>query len=172
MKRLVIFGVAAGAAVAVSAAPAVAGLIGNASFSRQIPVQIPSGATPAQLADDRGDRGPSSTSSAGVDRPQAPRSEVVDRHGSPATTAEPGDDNGGLGSDRPAEPGDDRGRGGTPTPTASTSTSDEHHRGGPSSTPTSGSSSGRGGGDQSQRSESQGSKSQGSNRGPGSGSDG
>jgi len=169
MKRVLIFSIAAGAAIAVSAAPAVAGLIGNASFSRQIPVQLPSGATPAQLADDHGGRATLSATT-GVPTAQPTRSEVEDRHGAPKTSAEPGDDNGGLGTSGEPEPGDDRsgddrsgdnrGPGGTPTATA---TSDDDHRGSPSPSSTGNTSSGRGGGDDSSGV---------SNRGPGGGSDG
>jgi hypothetical protein len=78
MKRLLILG----AAAVIAAAPAVTGLVGNASFAQSVPVHVPAG---ARIIDDHGRQ-----VEPGDDR---------GRH------AEPGDDRG-----RQVEPGDDRGR--------------------------------------------------------------
>ena len=97
MKRALIFSAVAAAAVCASAAPAVAGLVGNASFSRQIPVPVPSGATAAQLADDHGDDG----IPADADRRPGPSTRLDARCG-PTTAVPampmPGDDRGGDGT--------------------------------------------------------------------------
>jgi hypothetical protein len=77
MKRLLILG----AAAVIAAAPAVTGLVGNASFAQSVPVHVPAG---ARIIDDHGRH-----VEPGDDR---------GRH------AEPGDDRG-----RQAEPGDDHG---------------------------------------------------------------
>jgi hypothetical protein len=93
MNRILLASALGVAAIAVAAAPAVAGLVGNPSFSHEVPVQVPSQARIAHLVDDHG-------------RDGAP-------HASPSSTtapsSEPGDDRGGH-----AEPGDDRGRGTEP----------------------------------------------------------
>jgi hypothetical protein len=77
MKRLLILG----AAAVIAAAPAVTGLVGNASFAQSVPVHVPAG---ARIIDDHGRQ-----VEPGDDR---------GRH------TEPGDDRG-----RHAEPGDDHG---------------------------------------------------------------
>ena len=89
MNRIFLASALGVAAIAVAAAPAVAGLAGNASFSHEVPVQVPSKARIAHPVDDHG--------------------RDASHHASPTSTAalspEPGDDRG-----RHAEPGDDRGR--------------------------------------------------------------
>ena len=98
MKKLII----AAAVAALAAAPAVTGLMGNASFAQSVPVQVPAG---ARTIDDHGRH-----AEPGDDRGQH---------------AEPGDDRG-----QHAEPGDDRGqhaesgddRGGASGPGAATTT--------------------------------------------------
>jgi hypothetical protein len=98
MKRLLLLG----AAAVIAAAPAVTGLVGNASFAQSVPVHVPAS---ARTIDDHGrhvepgdDRG--RHAEPGDDR---------GRHAEPGDDrgrhAEPGDDRG-----RQAEPGDDRGR--------------------------------------------------------------
>src|ERR1043166_7427330 len=89
-----------------AAAPAVAGLAGNPSFSHQIPVPVPSQAQPPSFADDHGHGGVATTP---VSKTTA-RPEPGDDHAGaapPATHAEPGDDRGGATPH--AEPSDDRG---------------------------------------------------------------
>jgi hypothetical protein len=87
MKRLLILG----AAAVIAAAPAVTGLVGNASFAQSVPVHVPAG---ARIIDDHGRQ-----VELGDDR---------GRHAEPGDDrglhAEPGDDRG-----LHAEPGDDRG---------------------------------------------------------------
>ncbi|MDT4913922.1 MAG: hypothetical protein QOC66_3050 [Pseudonocardiales bacterium] len=93
MKRLLLIAAGVIAAGGVAAAPAVAGLTDNPSFSRQIPIRVPSQVQAPQLVDDHGEHArlaPTST--------RTPTS---------AHTVEPGDDRGG--STRHVEPGDDRG---------------------------------------------------------------
>jgi len=98
MKKLII----AAAVAALAAAPAVTGLMGNASFAQSVPVQVPAG---ARTIDDHGRH-----AEPGDDRGQH---------------AEPGDDRG-----QHAEPGDDRGQhaesgddsGGASGPDAATTT--------------------------------------------------
>jgi hypothetical protein len=129
VKRLLLILGATVAAGGVAAAPAVAGLAGNPSFSHQIPVRAPSQAQPPQLVDDHGRDGATATLSAvptrsahpepGDDRNGASRhSEPGDDRGGATQNAEPGDDRGGAtqnpepGDDRASqnpEPGDDRG---------------------------------------------------------------
>jgi hypothetical protein len=92
MKRLLIICGSVVAAGGIAAAPAVAGLTGNPSFSHQIPVRAPSQAVVPTFVDDHGSDRPS---------PSSTRTPTHTRH------AEPGDDHGGI--SRHAEPGDDRG---------------------------------------------------------------
>jgi hypothetical protein len=101
MKRLLLLG----AAAVIAAAPAVTGLVGNASFAQSVPVHVPAG---ARTIDDRGQH-----AEPGDDRGQH---------------AEPGDDRG-----QHAEPGDDRG--GVSVSSTGTSlqgSSDDHGSGSPS----------------------------------------
>jgi len=101
VKKILLIAAAAIVAGGIASTPAVAGLAGNSSFSRQIPVQVPSQASPPQLVDEHG--------SASDDRPTPSASrhlEPGDDHGASRTT-EPGDDRGGA--SRSPEPGDDRG---------------------------------------------------------------
>ena len=92
VKRLLLILGATVAAGGVAAAPAVAGLAGNPSFSHQIPVRAPSQAQPPQLVDDHG------RDEATTTVPAVP---------SRSTHPEPGDDR--SGATRHPEPGDDRG---------------------------------------------------------------
>ena len=107
MKRLIM--IIAGVMVAggVAAAPAVAGLAGNPSFSHEIPVPVPSTAkTP--LFDD-GSRAASAPTTAAVagERSEHKEIEPGDRRGQASRSAEPGDDNGGRTPH--AEPSEDNG---------------------------------------------------------------
>ncbi len=108
MKRLIL--ILAGAMVAggAAAAPAVAGLAGNPSFSHEIPVPVPSAAKTPLFADDgsRAAVAPTTATVAGV-RSRHAEIEPGDRRGQATRPAEPGDDNGGLTPH--AEPGDDNG---------------------------------------------------------------
>jgi hypothetical protein len=125
VKKLLLIGAAAIVAGGIATTPAVAGLAGNSSFSRQIPVQVPSQASPPQLVDEHGsasddrptpsasrhlepgdDRGASRTSEPGDDRGTSRTSEPGDDRGA-GRTSEPGDDRGGA--TRSQEPGDDSG---------------------------------------------------------------
>jgi hypothetical protein len=137
MKRALIITAVAAGAVCVSAAPAFAGLAGNASFSRHIPVPVPSGATAAHLTDDnhhnRGDANSTATSTnagdnrgPGNSRGPGEAEPGDDRGNDNAGTAtrgepEPTDDRGGLRTSGEVEPGDDHGHDGA-TPTASATT--------------------------------------------------
>jgi hypothetical protein len=105
-KRIAIVIATAGTASVLAAAPAVAGLVGNSSFSQQIPVPVPSGAHQVHQVEDRLVVNSSSPASSAPSRT---------RH------AEPGDDRGGV--TRTAEPGDDRG--GSTTSTTSAAPSDD-----------------------------------------------
>ena len=105
-KRIAIVIATAGTASVLAAAPAFAGLVGNSSFSQQIPVPVPSGAHQVHQVEDRLVVNSSSPASSAPSRT---------RH------AEPGDDRGGV--TRTAEPGDDRG--GSTTSTTSGAPSDD-----------------------------------------------
>ena len=107
MKRLVIVLVAAVAAGGIAAAPALAGLRGNPSFSQQIPVPAPSQAKqPSFPADDHG--GLVSHPEPGDDHGDATQEiEPGDDHSDATEVIEPGDDHGGL--VRHPELGDDHG---------------------------------------------------------------
>lgn len=141
MKRALIFSAVAAAAVGLAAAPAYAGLMGNASFSQQIPVPVPSGATAAQLAEEHHSREPSSptvtltpgatdnSGPGGSGAPAGPReSEPGDDRGGDRTSGEvePGDDNGGDRTSGAVEPGDDHGHDGSATPTSTPTSGDDH----------------------------------------------
>jgi hypothetical protein len=100
MKRLLLISAGVLAACGVAAAPAVAGLTDNPSFSHQIPIRVPSQANLPRLADDHGTDVPSPTSTIRPSRSLEPG----DDRGSSSREAEPGDDRGSS-----TEPGDDRG---------------------------------------------------------------
>ena len=115
MHRGLIITAVALAAVGLAAAPAVAGLAGNPSFSHQLPVHVPSQARVAQLVDDHGRDNATPPKSAepepGDDRGGVTSGEPEpgdDRGGVTSGEPEPGDDRGGVTSGEP-EPGDDRG---------------------------------------------------------------
>jgi hypothetical protein len=105
MKRIVLAVATISAASILAAAPAFAGLVGNSSFSHQIPVPVPSGAHRVQQVEDH--------LSVVSTTPPAPRPshshlEPGDDHGGATShSPEPGDDKGGL--TRHPEPGDDHG---------------------------------------------------------------
>jgi hypothetical protein len=150
MKRLFLICSAVAVAGGVAAAPAVAGLAGNSSFSHQIPVRVPSQASIPQIADDHGSDGirlvvptpnggrdsHDGTPATASDTPSAPGTEPGDYRGSPAT--EPGDDRGGA-LDDPSEdatttsapePGDDNGgHSGSPSATVDNSGSGSSNSG-------------------------------------------
>lgn len=108
MKRLLLILGVTVAASGVAAAPAVAGLAGNPSFSHQLPVRVPSQAQSPQLIDDRTAPTRSATPEPGDDRGGATRHpEPGDDRNSTTRQAEPGDDRSGA-TGQP-EPGDDRG---------------------------------------------------------------
>jgi len=81
MKRLLLILAAIVVTGGIAAAPAVAGLAGNPSFSHQIPVPAPSKAQHPSFADDRG----------GL----TPHAEPGDDRGGATPHAEPSDDHGG-----------------------------------------------------------------------------
>jgi len=101
VKKILLIGAAAIAAVGLAATPAVAGLAGNSTFSRQIPVGVPTQAHAPQLVDDH-----SSASKVPVPTRHV---EPGDDRGTASRSPEPGDDRGGA--SRSPEPGDDRGGG-------------------------------------------------------------
>lgn len=114
MNRLLI-GVGAALAAVLVAAPATLALSGNTSFSRDIPVPVPSGAHQVHFADRSGtSSSPESraaTTSGHRRGDDSGHPEDRPRSGGAASTAP--DDHGGLRSDagsRAAEPGDDSGR--------------------------------------------------------------
>jgi hypothetical protein len=100
MQRGLIISAVALAAVGLAAAPAVAGLAGNPSFSHQLPVHVPSQARAPQLVDDHGHDGARPSKSS--------EPEPGDDRGGATSEPEPGDDRGGATSGEP-EPGDDHG---------------------------------------------------------------
>jgi hypothetical protein len=103
MKRIIISGAALLACV-----PASLGLLGNASFSQNLPVSVPSQAFVLNEKGDLTPHLPSSDDKGG----QKPHAEPGDHKGGLTPTTQPSDDKGGP---RPhAEPGDDKG-GLTPT---------------------------------------------------------
>jgi hypothetical protein len=98
MKRLLLILAAVVATGGIAAAPAVAGLAGNPSFSHQIPVPVPSKAQQPSFADDHGHDGAVTTAASTASKTTA------------AAHPEPGDDRGGAApAVAHAEPGDDRG---------------------------------------------------------------
>jgi uncharacterized sporulation protein YeaH/YhbH (DUF444 family) len=110
MKRLLLIAAGVIAAGGVAAAPAVAGLTDNPSFSRQIPIRVPSQVQAPQLVDDHGAHvrlAPTSTRT----QTSAHNVEPGDDRGGSTRHVEPGDDRGGA--TRHVEPGDDRGGSGS-----------------------------------------------------------
>jgi len=109
MNKLIALTAVAVAATGLAAAPAVAGLTHNPSFSHQLPVRVPSDAQSVQVGDDHSltvheARSPGSSS---VSPSAIPSAEPTSsRH------VEPGDDRGGAttaSTTRSPEPGDDNG---------------------------------------------------------------
>jgi hypothetical protein len=113
MKRLLLILAAIVVTGGIAAAPAVAGLAGNPSFSHQIPVPAPSKAQQPSFADDHGHDGAvTSPASTAAKSTATAHPEPGDDHGgatSATTHAEPGDDHGGATPH--AEPSDDHGGG-------------------------------------------------------------
>jgi hypothetical protein len=109
MKRIVVLAATAFAAATLAAVPAVAGLVGNPSFSHQIPVRAPQDAQSVVLVGDDSSVSPhQSTSAVPSATPTRGRSGEVEPSDDAVTgSAEPGDDRGGA--TRHVEPGDDRG---------------------------------------------------------------
>jgi hypothetical protein len=114
MNKLIYVAVAAAAASGIAAAPAVAGLSNNTSFSHQLPVRVPSGAQTVSVDDEHSlaaHRGPSASPSAKDSR--GPEAEPSDNRGQDAQdndvndVNDVNDDNGAV-----AEPGDDNGHDG------------------------------------------------------------
>src|SRR3954451_18918097 len=103
VKRLLLILGATVAAGGVAAAPAVAGLTDNPSFSHQIPVRAPSQAQTPLLIDDHGRDGGAATATAS----RSAHPEPGDDRTTSTRIPEPGDDRGGV--IRHTEPGDDRG---------------------------------------------------------------
>jgi hypothetical protein len=138
MKRIVLAVATISAASVLAAAPAFAGLVGNSSFSHQIPVPVPSGAHRVQQVEDH-----LSVVSTTPPAPKPSRShlEPGDDHGGATRHSEPGDDRSSSTSRAP-EPGDDHGGASSGTSGSGTSGS------GTSGSDSSGSgTSGRGGND-------------------------
>jgi hypothetical protein len=107
MKRLLLILAAIVATGGIAAAPAVAGLAGNPSFSHQIPVPVPSQAQAPQFADDHArDRTVTAATTSPTSRSTS-HAEPGDDRGGATAHAEPGDDRGGVNGH--AEPGDDHG---------------------------------------------------------------
>jgi hypothetical protein len=112
MKRIIITGAALLAIV-----PASIGLVGNAAFSQNIPVRVPSQVTPvssqsthAELGDDKG--GLTTHVEPGDDKGGlTTHVEPGDDNGGLSTHVEPGDDNGGHGHDDSVKTGSDDGSG-------------------------------------------------------------
>ena len=110
MKRLLVISAGILAAVCIAAAPAVAGLSDNPSFSHQIPIRVPTQVTaPHRVHGTDLAPSPTAPNRHGASRSAAPG----DVRGSASTTTEPGDDRGS--SSTATEPGDDRGRSSTAT---------------------------------------------------------
>jgi hypothetical protein len=107
VKRLLLILGATVAAGGVAAAPAVAGLTDNPSFSHQIPVRAPSQAQTPLLIDDHGRDGGTPTALSTAQPSRSAHPEPGDDRGGISRHVEPGDDRGGA--TRSAEPGDDRG---------------------------------------------------------------
>ena len=102
MKRMLLILAAVVATGGIAAAPAVAGIAGNPSFSHQIPVPVPSQAQSPRFADDHGHDGAVTATPTS----SASHAEPGDDRGGASAHPEPGDDRGGATAQ--AEPGDDR----------------------------------------------------------------
>jgi len=113
MKRILLIAAMATAASGIATAPAIAGLVGNQSFSHDLPVRVPSNATsPSLVADDHGsDRTSPITSITPVSAPTS-------------SDNLPGDDHGGVTASRTPEPGDDNGA--TTEPSEAATEGSEH----------------------------------------------
>ena len=117
MNRLLALTATSLAAVGIAAAPAVAGLAHNASFSHNLPVRVPVHAQAVQAGEDHAltvtSKSPSKSATAtrsatASATPTGRHSEPGDDRGTHRTT-EPGDDKGGLRTTATTEPGDDKG---------------------------------------------------------------
>ena len=108
MNRFIYAAAAAAVASGIAAAPAVAGLSHNPSFSHKLPVRVPSGAQTVTVSDARDLlEHPSASPSAKVSH--SPEAEPSDDHGHDVVDSDVNDDNGGQGV---VEPGDDNGHDG------------------------------------------------------------
>ncbi|MDT4939300.1 MAG: hypothetical protein QOG80_2971 [Pseudonocardiales bacterium] len=112
MRRLIIISAAAVAAAGLAAAPAVAGLSENPTFSHQLNIRVPSQARVADVVDDSSSPSASRTTEPGDDR---------------GATTEPGDDSGATTG--PGDDGSNRGPSG-PTSTPTPSSADDSGTGG------------------------------------------
>src|SRR5947209_3119194 len=105
MNKLIYVAVAAAAASGIAAAPAVAGLSNNPSFSHHLPVRVPSGARTVSVGDEHSlaaHRSPAA--SASVKDSRGPEAEPSDVRGQDRDANDLNDDQGAV-----AEPGDDNG---------------------------------------------------------------
>jgi hypothetical protein len=108
MKRLLLILAAIVATGGIAAAPAVAGLAGNPSFSHQIPVPVPSKAQQPSFADDHSrDGAVTAATSIASTTPATAHPEPGDDRGDATAHPEPSDDRGDATPH--AEPSDDRG---------------------------------------------------------------
>lgn len=82
MNRLLIASSVTAAALVLASVPAAVGLVGNPSFSHQLPVNVPAGAEQISFARD------------GAVSTIAPTPSATDDHGGQTRSAEPGDDRG------------------------------------------------------------------------------
>ena len=107
MNRLLVMVATTTGAAALAAVPAVLGLVGNPSFSHQLPVHVPSQVAKVLVSSDPAAR----AVEPGDDRARSShRAPPTSARASSSRHAEPGDDNGGA--TRHAEPGDDHRQGG------------------------------------------------------------
>ena len=108
MNRFIYAAAAAAVASGIAAAPAVAGLSHNPSFSHKLPVRVPSGAQTVSVSDARDLlEHPNASPSEKVTR--SPEAEPSDDRGQDVVDNDLNDDNGVQGA---VEPGDDNGHDG------------------------------------------------------------
>jgi hypothetical protein len=141
MNRFIYVAAAAAVASGIAAAPAVAGLSHNPSFSHKLPVRVPSGAQTVNVSDER-DLLEHPSASPSVKATRTPEAEPSDDNGQDVVDNDV-DDNGVQGSQGAVEPGDDNGHdGGVVNPTTASTRQgepepgdDNPNRGGASSGP-------------------------------------
>ena len=118
MNRFIYAAAAAAVASGIAAAPAVAGLSHNPSFSHKLPVRVPSGAQTVSVSDARDlTEHPSASPPAKVSH--SPEAEPSDDRGQDVVDNDPNDDNGVHGG---VEPGDDNGHDGRVVPSTAAAT--------------------------------------------------